>query len=718
MNDEKIESKNLKFLLQGKEQEFYEFSKSDSSFNAIYAASAAKSVSLAAANKVRIYPISFDFIGIEYFFLVFYQSKNINNSSSKLILFIKRQLFLVLYLRELSLRFKENQEFLDGAFQKNPISMCLTDAEGVIIKFNKEFQKLFPHQFQNIKKILPIEFIEQVMTGSSLEKEFFYEKKNLKIRGIPLYAIDGVIRGGLYTIIDDSIQYLLFKKLEASEERYKKLLNELPVGLAILNELGYIYFVNYRFTTSLGFLNAEKIQGNSIHEFFEIPSNFEDIIKEVQENKSLYLQLSLKEKYGENIFSIHLQKIYLGEEEFIEAVFQDITVENTLYRQLEQKNKLIEEELYTARLIWEHLLSIPPIYSSSIRFETFFKPSAQLGGDFYDVIQIDEIHIGVLIADVSGHGVSSSLITAMLKMLVEFAPRDPHRLDGMVSYLNTIMMKVLPEDQYITLFYGIIDTKNYTMEYINCGHPFPLVFDEKKKSIQILDTCSFPLGTKRNVPYSDFMRKTTLPPSCKILLYTDGLFTFKKEEGLVKIETVIEVFKQSTGLQNKHILNYIYQSISENSFQFTDDDVSMLLVILSKQKILKNNLSIPSNVLEIDNAIVKIMEDISLFIQISEELKWRLYTSLYEAIINSVEHGNKFNVQKRVSISYRIFRDYLIFKVGDEGTGFRMEEIPDPLQENNLLKPSGRGVYMIRKIMDRVKYNKKGNEVTLALHYK
>ncbi len=669
-------------------------------------------------NQAKVYPINFDFIGVHYFFILFYKYKNINKTFDKFILFIKRQLFLVLYLEETSTKYKENFEFLDGVFYKNPVAMCVTDDDGKIVKPNKGIGNLFSRELINIKQLIEEDTFLRIMSGQTEEKDFYFQNKNLKVRGIPFYSNTGQIRGCLFTILDDSLQHLLFNKLKASEERYKKLLKELPIGLVIVNQEGSIYLVNDNFISLLDFADSEKLLGKYLQEFFDIPySDFKDIAMKIEDRSTLFFKFQLKHKYGNRIFSVHLQRILIGEDELIEAIFQDVSLENRLYVQLDEKTKMIEEELATAKRIWEHILSIPPIYTSLIRFETFFKPSSQLGGDFYDIIQIDDVHVGIIIADVSGHGVSASLITSMLKMIIEFAPKDPHRIDDMISYLNMLILKVLPEDQYITLFFGIIDTRNYTIQYINCGHPFPLVFDDKNNTIEVLKGLTFPLGTKRNISYSEIMRKVQLPESCKLLFYTDGLLTFKKPDRLIKIEDLIEIFEKSVFLQTKDILTDMYMKILKSSSQFTDDDVSMLLIILNKKLALKKHLSIPSNVLEIDNAIVKIMESITIsnIINLEEEDKWKLYTALYEAIINAVEHGNKFNVQRRVTIIYRIIANWIVFKVRDEGIGFKVNELPNPLDDNNILKPSGRGVYMIKKLMNKVKHNKSGNEVTMFL---
>jgi PAS domain S-box-containing protein len=667
-------------------------------------------------DTARLYPISFDYLGVRYFLLLFMNKDSSNVVEDQFLLYVKRLLYFLLYLKEMLVRFKDNQELLDGVLVKNPIPMCLTDETGAITRSNKAFSALFARDFDNIQKMMDESSFNKFLDGNTNERDFYYDKKNLKVRGTPLYAVSGDVRGFLFTIHDDSLQYLLYKRLEASEERYKKLLKELPVGLVIVNKEGTIYFVNDNFVNSLGFTDPDLLMGNHLQDFFDMPYyDFKEITKQISENTTLYYKFQLKGKYGNRIFSVHLQKILLVEEDLIEAIFQDISLENRLYAQLEEKSKMMEEELNTARKVWEHILSIPPIYSSVIRFETFFKPSSQLGGDFYDILQIDDTHIGVIIADVSGHGVSASLITSMLKMLVEFAPRDPHRIDDMMSYLNIALLKILPEDQFITLFFGMIDTKNYSIEYINCGHPYPVIYDDRTGETVILKGMTFPLGTKRNIPYADNMHKAKLPPSSKILLYTDGILTFKKPDRLLKMEDLVEVFLESVYLQAKDILNDMYMKIIKFSSQFTDDDVSMLLITISKEAVYKKHFSIPSNVLEIDNAIMKINEGISKLVEVDQEDNWKLYTALYEAIINGMEHGNKSNVQKRINISYRISGKLIVLKIRDEGIGFDTQNIPNPLDDTNLLKPSGRGVYMMKKIMEKVKYNRAGNEVTMSL---
>ena len=85
-----------------------------------------------------------------------------------------------------------------------------------------------------------------------------------------------------------------------------------------------------------------------------------------------------------------------------------------------------------------------------------------------------------------------------------------------------------------------------------------------------------------------------------------------------------------------------------------------------------------------------------------------------EAIKNSIIHGNKSDRKKQVSISYSLDDNKFKLAIGDEGEGFRPFELPDPRDEENLLKLGGRGVFLINALMDEVKYNDSGNEVSMV----
>lgn len=90
-----------------------------------------------------------------------------------------------------------------------------------------------------------------------------------------------------------------------------------------------------------------------------------------------------------------------------------------------------------------------------------------------------------------------------------------------------------------------------------------------------------------------------------------------------------------------------------------------------------------------------------------------LFIALDEAFVNAVKHGNKFDAGKLVKVSAEVSSVEARFTVEDEGEGFDVSAIPDPLDPENLFKTSGRGVLIIHNVMDEVKYNERGNRIEM-----
>ena len=101
----------------------------------------------------------------------------------------------------------------------------------------------------------------------------------------------------------------------------------------------------------------------------------------------------------------------------------------------------------------------------------------------------------------------------------------------------------------------------------------------------------------------------------------------------------------------------------------------------------------------------------------SEEDVFAVHLALEEAFINAVKHGNKMEPSKAVKIDYAVERDKIEICITDEGAGFDPEVIPDPRYGDNLYKPAGRGMLLMRSFMDVVEYAGRGNSVRM-IRYK
>lgn len=134
----------------------------------------------------------------------------------------------------------------------------------------------------------------------------------------------------------------------------------------------------------------------------------------------------------------------------------------------------------------------------------------------------------------------------------------------------------------------------------------------------------------------------------------------------------------------------------------------------SRQKVFRLTLSSkPKNIGRVEGFLKKIDRAVGL----DEIQEHKLMVALTEAVNNAILHGNKSNEEKTVRVLCEVQEDGLLFTVTDQGRGFKPDAVANPLKSENLLKESGRGIFLMRTLMDRVEFRRtrEGMEVTLWL---
>jgi serine/threonine-protein kinase RsbW len=111
-----------------------------------------------------------------------------------------------------------------------------------------------------------------------------------------------------------------------------------------------------------------------------------------------------------------------------------------------------------------------------------------------------------------------------------------------------------------------------------------------------------------------------------------------------------------------------------------------------------------SSALDNLDLIQTLTDCITNFMSFDEDAAHWIGMSVRESVTNAIQHGNKLDLSKKVDICFIVTPDQLSISVKDQGNGFRAEDIPNPLDAANLLKPSGRGIYYIRTFMDEVEF--------------
>lgn len=121
-----------------------------------------------------------------------------------------------------------------------------------------------------------------------------------------------------------------------------------------------------------------------------------------------------------------------------------------------------------------------------------------------------------------------------------------------------------------------------------------------------------------------------------------------------------------------------------------------------------------SSRLEELSKIEKLSEKIACRMALDEDEKDNLSIAVTEAVGNAIVHGNKKNPQKKVHVVFRFGRDTVRISVRDEGEGFNPNALSDPLEPDNLMKESGRGIFILKTLMDEVRYSFSPEGTTVA----
>ncbi|MDD5255144.1 MAG: CHASE2 domain-containing protein [Candidatus Omnitrophica bacterium] len=186
----------------------------------------------------------------------------------------------------------------------------------------------------------------------------------------------------------------------------------------------------------------------------------------------------------------------------------------------EQKRRILEKELEIAASIQRSFLPADANRLGSIGICSYLEPARFVGGDLYDIISLDEAVFGVFIGDVSGKGVSASLVMAQTISLLRVLARDSRDPAEVLSSLNDQLSAIL-KDRFVTGQYLVVDTKANTWQGACAGH-MPLFCYHKVTDTltEALAASGPPLGLSGSASYKTY--SAVFQPGDKILMYTDG----------------------------------------------------------------------------------------------------------------------------------------------------------------------------------------------------
>lgn len=254
-----------------------------------------------------------------------------------------------------------------------------------------------------------------------------------------------------------------------------------------------------------------------------------------------------------------------------------ISMENRrLFREALEKQKM-EEELDIAREIQRNLLpqKIPAYTNFDIAAVNV--SSKQVGGDYYDIIELDENDCCVAIADVSGKGVPASLLMANMQAFLQVICRQNVPLNEATGLINDLISKNTADGKFITFFWGILNNIDLTFEYVNAGHNPPLLIRDGK--IIKLEIGGMILGVMKTIlPYRS--EKIQLMKDDVLVMFTDGISeAMNKKSEEFSDEALEKLSLEMASASAETILKGIQSEVQK----FTDganqsDDITLVII--------------------------------------------------------------------------------------------------------------------------------------------
>lgn len=254
-----------------------------------------------------------------------------------------------------------------------------------------------------------------------------------------------------------------------------------------------------------------------------------------------------------------------------------ISIENKrLFKEALEKQKL-EEELEIARDIQRNLF--PKIVPSFNNFEiaALSESSKQVGGDYYDIIKLDDNNFCIAIGDVSGKGVPAALLMANLQAFLKTTCKQGMKLEEASAVINDLVSENISDGKFITFFWSLFENEHKKLTYVNAGHNYPLFVRDGK--ISKLDKGGMIFGVMKTViPYVS--ESIDLKKDDVIILFTDGVTEAmnKNEE-----EFTDEKLEALTLLVSNKVADEILDSIHSEIKKFTagtvqSDDITIVVI--------------------------------------------------------------------------------------------------------------------------------------------
>jgi len=236
-----------------------------------------------------------------------------------------------------------------------------------------------------------------------------------------------------------------------------------------------------------------------------------------------------------------------------------------------------ERESHIADVLQKSFLSTTRLVTEHFEIAQVYKPAAAealVGGDFYDVFELEDGRIGLAIGDVSGKGLRAAVHTAMAKYALRAYAHEGHSPAETMRLLSGVVGRLTDTETFITMFYGLLDPETGEMLYANAGHEPPIYACDG--TYLTLPSTGPVLGLGIDTGYEEGRR--VLESGCTLLLYTDGISEARKGRVMLGTEGIGEELQVCESLGGDDIAKCVHRAAIDFAGGELRDDAAILAV--------------------------------------------------------------------------------------------------------------------------------------------
>jgi serine phosphatase RsbU (regulator of sigma subunit)/anti-sigma regulatory factor (Ser/Thr protein kinase) len=377
----------------------------------------------------------------------------------------------------------------------------------------------------------------------------------------------------------------------------------------------------------------------------------------------------------------------------------------------------LEQELAVAQLIQQNFLPKQLPELDGWELAAYYRPARAVGGDFYDFIELPHGRLGLVIGDVTDKGVPAAMVMAATRSVLRASAQRLIDPGIVLARVNENLCPDIPENMFVTCFYGVLDPASGHLRYANAGHNLPLV--QAAAGASELRATGMPLGLMEGMAYEE--RETTLPQGASVLLYSDGLVEAHDAQremfGTARVTDVL-----TGGGDPGALIGGLLGALDAFTGEEHEREDDITLVVLRRTAAAAAGevlaqftvASAPGNERDAMARVAAAVGPLALSASRLERLK----TAAAEATMNAMEHGNRYRCDLDVAIRVSADAHAVRVAISDRGGAREVAPADEPDLDAKLegrQSPRGWGLFLIEEMVDELRQSNDGDRHTVEL---